>query len=116
MCIKSCIICLLFLGILSCNNKTDPSENRTEATAQEIADTGYGVDPGAFPGTDSVNLNSDYINTRYGFYLSFPTTEVSMESESDSRDGCIFFTTDNKEFGRVYRVANPDPGGRLHFT
>lgn len=107
--IKSYIICLLYLGILSCNDKASQSENKAETMAPEAIDTGHGVDPGFFPGTDSINLNSTYINTRYGFYLSFPTTEVNMESESDSQDGCIFFTTDNKEFGRVYRVANPDP-------
>jgi hypothetical protein len=109
MYIKSCTTCLLYLGILSCNNKASQSENREEVMIQKISDTGEGVDPHVFAGSDSINLNSTYVNTRYGFYLSFPTTEVRMESESDSRDGCIFFTKDNKEFGRVYRVANPDP-------
>ena len=106
---KLCIICLLYLGFQSCNNKPSQSQTRAEAMAPENTDTGHGVDPGVFPEIDSINLNSTYVNTRYGFYLSFPTTEVNMESESDSRDGCIFFTTNNKELGRVYRVVNTDP-------
>lgn len=106
---KSCIICLLYLGIVSCNHKPSRSETRVEAMVPKNTDTGYRRDTGVFPEIAPVNLNSTYINTRYGFYLSFPATDVIMGSESDSRDGCIFFTADNREFGRVYRVANADP-------
>lgn len=106
---KLYIASLLCLIALSCNSKMSHTEQHKQPTAVETIDTDCGVDPSTVPGADSIDLNSTYINTRYGFYLSYPAKDVIMESEPDSHDGCIFITNRNVELGRVYRTASTDP-------
>jgi hypothetical protein len=105
---KLYIALLLSLSILSCNSEMKHTDQSKQATVATV-DTDYGVDPGNVSGMDSIHLNSTYINTRYGFSLSYPHDDITMESEPDSHDGCIFTADGDVELGRVYRIANADP-------